>query len=171
MVNTCKKFFSQNFIPLPKHILEILRGLQPSQPESIPSSFYIYDLVEQRTLCSSSSISVLLGYTAEEIDAMGHTGLAHLIHSDDLQHVAKHYQRFTSLHCGDVIYSEYRMKHSNGSWCWIRSQETPLVTASDGYPLQILGLIQASIHPVTSPITKYSEIKKVVLVDNQGLVA
>jgi hypothetical protein len=84
----------------------------------------------------------MLGYSADVIHAMGPTGLASLIHPDDLTLVSKHYQRFTTLKAGEVITIDYRMKQLNGSWCWLRSQETPLVMAIDGFPIQILGIVQ-----------------------------
>ncbi|HEY9625456.1 MAG TPA: PAS domain-containing protein [Crinalium sp.] len=129
-------------IPFPQRMIDTLGRLQAQTHDIVPSNTYVYDLVEQRTLCASRSIATMLGYTAEDIHAMGQTGLADLIHPDDLGRVADHYQRFTTLHYGDVIQIEYRMRRADGSWCWLRSQETTLVQAIDGFPLQILGILQ-----------------------------
>jgi hypothetical protein len=110
--------------------------------KAVPSSFYIYDLIEQRTLCTSCPISVMLGYDADAIHAMDATTLGNLIHSDDLKQVARHYQRFPTLSYGEIIAAEYRMKRADGSWCRLHSQETPLVMTNDGFPRQLLGQIQ-----------------------------
>ncbi|MGI0490261.1 PAS domain-containing protein [Alkalinema pantanalense CENA528] len=137
-----------NFLPLlPQKIIKILAQLQSSSTCTLPGSFYIYDLVEQQTLCASSSIPTLLGYTADEMHTMGMNGLANLIHPDDLQRVSEHYQHLTVLQWGEVICSEYRMQRSDGSWCWLRSQETPLPLENNDFPRQILGLIQTLVQP------------------------
>lgn len=145
--NFCSPNYAASF---PTRVIETLGRLQVQSNHPISSSTYIYDLVEQRTICSSCSVATLLGYSADDVLAMWPIGLASLIHPDDINRVADHYQRFTTLVSGEVITIEYRMKRSNGKWCWLRSQETPLVQAIDGFPLQILGLLE-DITPLPSP--------------------
>lgn len=144
-------FCANDFAPFSRRILEVLGRLQAHTISMATSSVYIYDLVEQRTLCTSYPVAAMLGYTADEIDAMGPTGLASLIHPDDLDRVSMHYQRFTTLLYGKIITTEYRMKRADGTWCQLRSQETPLVQAIDGFPLQILGVLQM----MTSPANRF----------------
>lgn len=134
--------FSHGFdVSLPR-LIERLGPCQPQAGSSVPGSFYIYDLVEQRTLCSSYSVATLLGYTPDEIDAMGHLGLASLMHPDDIQPVSEYFQHLTTLSDQDVLTVEYRMKHADGTWHWLRSQDTLLTQASNGLPMQVLGLVQ-----------------------------
>jgi PAS domain S-box-containing protein len=136
------------FVPLPQRIIEGLGRFQTNSPNTALSSIYIYDLVDQQTLYASCSVAAMLGYTADAIHDMGPIGLANLIHPDDLERVAAHYQRFTALLYGEVIAIEYRMQRADGAWCWLRSQETPLVQAIDGFPLQVLGIVQVMTpHP------------------------
>lgn len=141
----------QPVISWPQQMIEGLGRLQRHAGDREPNSIYIYDLVEQRTLCTSYSVAAMLGYTADAIQEMGPTGLASLIHLSDLNRVAEHYQRFTTLSFGQVITIEYRMKQADGSWCRLYSQETPLVIAIDGFPLQILGMIQKAPQPAANP--------------------
>lgn len=125
----------------PQQFIEALGRLQIHAIGSVPGSVYIYDLVNQQTLCSSRSVAAMLGYTADQIYAMDSTGFADLIHPDDLEQVAEHYQRFPTLLSGKVIAVEYRMIHANGAWRWLRSQET-LLMQSHGIPVQALGIVQ-----------------------------
>jgi PAS domain S-box-containing protein len=104
--------------------------------------YYIYDLVDQRKIYSSQSLTAMLGYAADEIETTQTLDLAELLHPDDLERVSQHFQRFSSLREGEIIDVVYRMKRADGQWCWLRSQETPLVQAVDGFPLQLLGVIQ-----------------------------
>lgn len=123
-------------------LIEMVERLQTQAPSTILGNTYVYDLVDQQTLYSSYSIATLLGYTNQAIHDLGPTGLASLIHPDDLEAVSAHFQRFSTLNPNEVISVDYRMRRADGRWCWLRSQETPLVTAIDGCPLQILGIVQ-----------------------------
>lgn len=127
---------------MPQHLTEALGRLQAQDSGPMIRRIYVYDLVEQRTLSSSCSIATMLGYTADVIHGMGYVRLGDLIHLDDLNSVSNHYQRFTTLRANTVIMLNYRMRRADGSWCWVHSRETPLVMAIDGFPLQILGIVQ-----------------------------
>lgn len=152
-MNTYHVACSDNFsVSLPHRLIEALGQLQAQESNPFWGSVYIYDLVEQCTLCASCSVTAMLGYTEDAIHTMGPAGLADLIHPDDLTSVSEHYQRFTSLESGEVITIDYRMKRADGAWCWLRSQETPLVQAIEGFPRRILGIIQViSKHSMTNP--------------------
>ncbi len=148
-MNTCHTNYSGYFSTcLPQRLVERLAQLQLKGASTIPGSIYIYDLVDQRTLCATCSVATMLGYTSESTQAMELDGLASLIHPDDLHLVSDHYQRFTTLQTGKVITTNYRMRRADGVWCWLRSQETSLVQAIAGFPLQILGIVQINTQRV-----------------------
>ena len=148
-----KTAFVKASIVCAERIIEVLKQLQNQSKNVVPSSFYIYDLVEQRTLGSSGSVAAMLGYSGDAIQSMGPFGLASLIHPDDLEPIASHYLRCTTLVYGEVITTEYRMKHVDGTWCWLRLQETLLLEANNGLPLQILG----SVRPMTPLVNSSPE--------------
>lgn len=131
-----------NRVASPGQVLEVLTHLQERSGDPTPSSLYIYDLVDQCNLCSSQPISSLLGYAPNHPLITEELGCANLIHPDDLEQVATHFQKFATLTTGQVIEVEYRMLRADGMWRWLHSQETVFVQATDGFPLQILGLIQ-----------------------------
>ena len=145
-------FFSQRMI-------DGLQRLQPKSATAVPTSFYVYDLVKQRTVYTSCPIVVLLGYSTV-VDQMDASSLATLIHPDDLNQVAEHYQRFTTLSNDEVIAVKYRMRRADGTWCWLSSQETTLAQAIDGFPLQILGLIQDLTPPAQLQPINFSTVQK-----------
>jgi PAS domain S-box-containing protein len=125
-----------------KRVIDALGQLQPQTNSSTPSRVYIYDLIDQHTLYANCSVAELLGYPAPETQTAEPIQLASLIHSDDLERVAEHYQRFSTLRPGEVITVDYRMKRADGTWRWFHAQETTLLHANDGFPLQILGMLQ-----------------------------
>jgi PAS domain S-box-containing protein len=139
---------------LTQRLIEAIGRLQAQPTHTILGSIYIYDLVDQRTICASCSVATILGYSADTIAALGPIGLSSLIHPDDLNLVSEHYQRFATLRYGDVISVTYRMKRADGTWCWLHSQETSLVQAIDGFPLQILGIIDDITQRSTSRVRR-----------------
>lgn len=124
------------------HPMLELFGSLPLEAAAAHSSIYIYDLAAQRNLSLSASVTSLLGYTTETASAAEDLSLAHLIHPADLDRVAAYFQRFSTLCQGEVLSLEYRMRHVDGTWCWLRSHESSLIADRDGLPLQILGIVQ-----------------------------
>lgn len=121
---------------------EMLEQLAAYVDRAAPRSIYIYDLVDQHTLCCSEySVPALLGYSAQQSTSLGKLGLSELIHPADVESVATYFQRFCTLKTGDIITLAYRMKRVDGTWCLLRSQDTPLITAVDGFPLKVIGLV------------------------------
>ncbi len=135
-------YFLNDFVSSSQNLISVLGWLQMEMSNSASGSVYIYDLVGQQTLYTSYPVVEMLGYTVDEIYAMGPIGLANLIHPDDLNRVSEHYQRFATLRSGEVIAIEYRMQQADGNWCCLCSQETALTTAQNGSPLQVLGVLQ-----------------------------
>ncbi len=132
---------------------EVLGRLSIYVDQAAPNSVYVYDLVDQYTVCCSEfSVPALLGYAAHQTEAMGKLGLSELIHPADVQSVATYFQQFCTLKTGEIITLAYRMKRVDGTWCLLRSQDTALITAVDGFPLKVLGLVADISDPQQSKI-------------------
>lgn len=122
---------------------EALGRLQAHAEMAAPNSIYIYDLVDQDiSCCSQYSVPTLLGYSDQHIDGLGTLGLAKIIYPADLQAVAMHFQQFNTLASSEVISIEYRMQGAHGKWCLLRSHDTPLRWSGEGFPLQVLSLVE-----------------------------
>ncbi len=107
-----------------------------------PNLIYIYDLVEHRNLYANKELAVFLGYTPEEIKAIGSSLFAKIMHPDDLAKVAKHHSRFENASENDVFEIEYRMKHANGEYRWLHSRDILFARTKEGRGKQILGTCQ-----------------------------
>jgi hypothetical protein len=131
----------------------ILGRLKVYVDQTAPNSIYVYDLVDQRTLiCSEHSVPTLLGYGAHQADALGKLGLAALIHPADVPSVSTYFHQLNTLKMGEIITLAYRMKRVDGTWCPLRSQDTSLISAIDGFPLKIIGLVADISAPPPSKI-------------------
>ena len=104
--------------------------------ETVPGILFVYDLLEQRHTYINRQIWDLLGYTPEQVQAMG----AELTHPDDLAHLSAYLEAFHSAPEGAVREVEYRNRHANGEWRWLYTQAVVFDRTVDGIPRQILGV-------------------------------
>ncbi|NJS09514.1 MAG: response regulator [Microcoleus sp. CSU_2_2] len=104
-----------------------------------PNLLYVYDLIEQRNVYANRQMITMLGYTAQEIQDMGTEMIPTLLNPEDLPAFFEAVQKVERSKDGDVIESQYRMKHKNGEWRWIHSWDTVFLRQADGKPKQILG--------------------------------
>lgn len=141
---------------LPDHHLLVLRdvterqqaekALQQSQhvieqiSQSISAIVYIYDIIEQRNIYSNRTITDILGYSPETVQAMGDTLFTQLMHPDDLVKLSARIKRLATASDREIIETEYRMRRANGEWCWLYSRDTVFSKTPDGKPQQILGV-------------------------------
>ncbi len=107
--------------------------------DSTPNLIYIYDIVENRNVYSNKEIIDFLGYTTEQIQAMGSNLFANLLHPDDVKAVAGHHAKFVDAPDNAVYELDYRMKHANGQWRWLRSYDILFARTPEGKGKQILG--------------------------------
>lgn len=110
--------------------------------ETTPNVLYIYDLIEQRNIYLNCYVREVVGYSEQQIQAMGEALLPTLAHPDDLPRLQQHFQRFPTLTESEIIEIEYRMRHANGEWRWFHSRDTVFTKTADGLPVQILGVAQ-----------------------------
>ncbi len=124
-----------------KELLDSQRFIQRVADAS-PNILYIYDLAARANVYANREVGVALGYTLEEIIAMGDQLVARLLHPEDAAEVAAHWQRFETAQEGEVFEVEYRMRHADGGWRWLYSRDTLFARTPEGKPLQILGTAQ-----------------------------
>ena len=141
---------------LPDHHLLVLRDVTEHQQaekalrqsqhvieqisQSISAIVYIYDLIEQRNIYNNRTITDILGYSPETVQAMGDTLFPQLMHPDDLAKLSARMERLATASDREIIETEYRMRRANGEWCWLYSRDTVFAKTPDGKPQQILGV-------------------------------
>lgn len=106
-----------------------------------PNLIYIYDVTVQANVYANHEIAAVLGYSAEEIQAMGDQMFIILTHPDDFGAIIAHQQRLLAAPDGETHEVEYRMKHKNGEWRWLVSRDVIFARAADGSATQYLGVV------------------------------
>lgn len=107
--------------------------------DTSPNILYIYDLEEQRNIYVNREITIILGYSPEDIVAMGASFLATLIHPEDLAKVLNYHQHLQTAVDGEILEIEYRMKHANGTWRWLNSRESVFARDANNKVKQTIG--------------------------------
>ncbi|RCJ19151.1 hypothetical protein A6S26_27250 [Nostoc sp. ATCC 43529] len=108
--------------------------------DSSPNILYIFDLEQQRNIYANQEIGKFLGYSNEQIQQMGTQILPTITHPDDWQKVVTHLQNFTKAKDGEIYEFEFRVRQTNGEWCWLYTRETVFSRDADGKINQILGV-------------------------------
>jgi PAS domain S-box-containing protein len=107
---------------------------------TVPNLIYIYDYRENRNVFVNDALRQILGYTEEAIQAVS---LAHFMHPDDLAAGRLGLERYARLtNSDDVVETEFRMRHADGSWRWLLCREVIFKRAADGEVEQVLGAAQ-----------------------------
>ncbi len=121
-------------------------GLDARLAESMlatsPNLVYIYDLSELRYAFISGETASVFGYTSKELQEMGESVIARLVHPEDANRLKEHHNQMAGASEGDVFEIEYRIKHAYGDWHWLSARDTPLVHPKDAPVRYILGTIE-----------------------------
>jgi PAS domain S-box-containing protein len=110
--------------------------------DTIPDLLYLYDVVEQRTIYLNRQFATVLGYTPDELQAMGPEVWRTLLHPDDVAQFAASHPRVATAQVGDLPEVQYRLRHANGEWRWLKSRERVFSHTATGTPTQLLGIAQ-----------------------------
>ena len=111
----------------------------------VPTVLYIFDLHEGRNVWTNRSILGMLGYTEAELTRLGGLLLPTLMHPDDLARYEGHHEKLRRLKPEERTRFEYRMRHKDGTWRWLASEEMAYARDDSGEVRLIVG----SAHDVT----------------------
>lgn len=104
-----------------------------------PCVIYVFNHQTQSNEYTNRSIGEALGYDGDEIREMGAEMLPRLIHPEDLSKIVAHFATILSLRDGQVVQLEYRVRHKNGSWVWLLSQDTVFARDECGQVIRHIG--------------------------------
>jgi PAS domain S-box-containing protein len=105
-----------------------------------PGVLQVFDLVEKRNVFINRTLESLLGYSAEEVHAMGAEVVRCLMHPDDLPGSEEHIARVRSLADGEVAAFEFRMRDRAGGWRWFHSHDAVFARDATGAVWQFIGV-------------------------------
>ena len=119
--------------------LQESRNFATQLSESNPGIIYIFDLKTRSNTYLNSSVKRVLGYTPEEVVAMGSNLIRALIHPEDAEALKHYYCQFESQG-DDTIEAEVRVRAKSGAWKWLALRSVVFSRDERGRPEQMLGL-------------------------------
>jgi len=110
--------------------------------DASPDVLYVFDILAQRNIYVNRQSSPVLGYSPEEIQAVGDQFLSALIYPDDRNKALKHFERLQRAQPGMILENEYRIVAKDGSLRWFLSQDVVFKRNEMGQVQQVVGVAQ-----------------------------
>ncbi len=110
--------------------------------ESYPSLFYLYDYKNSLPVYANKNLYIQLGYSIEEIKKFGSNLDKHLLHPDDINVVVINRNNTNKAKDGEMIESDYRLKHKSGKWVWFHNTVSVFERDKNGEVYLTVGTIQ-----------------------------
>lgn len=107
--------------------------------QALPNILYVFDFEKKQNVYSNHSLENILGYSVEEFRGKYKT-IYDAIHPEDLTKVVDEYLRLLVAKDEDVFEIDYRIKHKNGNYIWLRSINKIFKRNSNGDVQLILGI-------------------------------
>jgi PAS domain S-box-containing protein len=140
--------------------------------ETVPGILYVYDLIEHRVIYTNRQITDLLGYTPEQVEAMGSELVPTLTHPEDLADILSYFASFDSTPEEAIRAIEYRNRDAHGMWRWLYAQSLVLNRTPDGRAQQILGVaIDITTRKQTEAALRQSEERLRLALEAARMVA
>jgi PAS domain S-box-containing protein len=90
--------------------------------EAVPAVLFLIDQSDRSVIWTNSRTQQMLGYSSEEVRAMGSRFIELSLHPDDRERLDHCIERYRGVKDGEVVESEFRLRHADGSWRWVRSR-------------------------------------------------
>jgi len=126
--------------------------------DTTPDILYIFDLARNKIVFANQRLSEVLGYSVEEINNMDEHRLAALVHSGDIPVLLELKEKIERAVDNEIIETELRIRHRDGSLRWIRCSNIVYDRDNDGKLLQIQGAgINITARKLTEEALRASE--------------
>ncbi|MEQ8674596.1 MAG: PAS domain S-box protein [Aggregatilineales bacterium] len=109
---------------------------------TIPQIMYIFDIRERHNVYSNDKIGTILGYSVEEIQALGDQLFPTLMNPQDLARLQSYYAGIMEGKDSQIFEIEYDMQAKDSTWHTFHSRETVFMRDADGRVVQILGIAE-----------------------------
>jgi PAS domain S-box-containing protein len=114
-------------------------GVWAKLVDAVPYTVYVYNIPDGRVELANRNVAADLGYSAEQVTALGDHAVAQLMHPDDRARLPQLLGRWEHAADGDVMETEYRLRHADGSWRWFLGRDTVLDRDEKGRVRRLVG--------------------------------
>ena len=108
--------------------------------DASPTVLYLFDVRGGSLLYINKEIDSVLGYTPDEILALGNRAIPELYHPADATKMSERLYEYNDVeHPKSLFQFECRMKHKNGEWRWLLVREIVFKRTVNGKISEVLG--------------------------------
>ncbi|EDX73204.1 PAS fold family [Coleofasciculus chthonoplastes PCC 7420] len=107
-----------------------------------PQLLYLFDPTAETDLYINRQSLDILGYTPAEIVGRGMQFFLDTLHPDDLPLIERNLNFWHTASDSDILTTESRFRHKDGSWCWLLSREVVFERDENNQVIKILGTSQ-----------------------------
>ncbi|MGL5509197.1 MAG: PAS domain S-box protein, partial [Microcoleaceae cyanobacterium] len=107
-----------------------------------PQILYIFDPINYVNIYINRQSLEILGYHPDEFLAGGTWFFLDILHPEDQDVILKNRTFWHKAKDQEILTVEYRMRHKNSNWVWLRSQEVVFARDEQGRVTKILGTAQ-----------------------------
>lgn len=104
-----------------------------------PAITFLFDIVNNKEVFVSGKVKDVMGYTPEELMAIGGNVLLQLTHPDDIEIIARSLEDLVTHNNDAVGQAEYRFLHKDGDYKWLRTYYVVFKRDELGLPAELLG--------------------------------
>ena len=108
--------------------------------EVTPGVLHVFDLAERRAVFINRTVASLLGFSPQEVQAMGADVVPTLMHPNDLPRFEQHLARIATLADSEVADFEFLMRDRAGEWHWFRTHDAVFARDAAGGARQLIGV-------------------------------
>lgn len=130
---------SDEFYVAGRDLSDSEQAVLSSIADTVPLTLYLFDLVEKKNVFVNRNVGEQLGYSPTQITAMGEQLLETLVHPEDLPKIRQHHRDLAEETGDQCLRLEYRMRHVDGSYRTLYSNDRVFKRDADGKPIQIVG--------------------------------
>lgn len=140
----------------------------------VPGIIYVFNQKTQSNEYSNRALGDILGYSGDELSAMGDAFFPSVCHPDDLPAIGAYFGSVQGLADGELTSIEYRMRHKAGHWVWLLSNDTVFERDEDGSVLRHIGVatdISAQKRNEAAIAAARDEIETIFNAASSGIIA
>ncbi|MDB5197208.1 MAG: hypothetical protein JWP88_1579 [Flaviaesturariibacter sp.] len=107
---------------------------------TLPGALYIFDLQLFQNVYANDKLEAIIGYTREEMNALGTRAITQITHPDDAAAVWAHLDRCRLAKDGEILSYKYRVRQKEGHYKWIRNYESVFKRDAQGAPTELIAI-------------------------------
>lgn len=106
---------------------------------TLPGAVYVFDIVNYKNVYANNKLGAVIGYTQDELNALGENAISQLLHPDDINQMQEHLASVQQSADGETKSYNYRVRGKDNKYHWIRNYEAAF-KRSDGAVSQTIGI-------------------------------